>query len=152
MRGPWVASEHYYASNIFWPANINKYWREALRNASPWETLTGWPDTSARSLEDLSPASFSRQFSYARAKERLCRRANTSVAMYYMGYQFCNCSVKADKRVSQWTTFVYQRPNFSHAIELPFLSLMHLWSFGMKSHSINYCQLLALQDYKNNQF
>ena len=78
MRGPWVASEHYYASNISWPANINKYWREALRNASPWETLAGWPDTSARSLEDLSPACFSRQFSYARAKERLCRRANNN--------------------------------------------------------------------------
>ena len=25
----------------------------------------------------------------------------TSVAMYYMGYQFCNYSVKTDKRVSQ---------------------------------------------------
>ena len=49
--------------------------------------------------------------------------------MYYMAYQFFSYSVKTDKRVSQWTTLADQRPNLSHAVQLPFLYLIHLWSF-----------------------
>ena len=70
----------------------------------PWETLTGgWSGTSARSLEDLSPARFSYGSSLLWGRRNACAAAliivrtysqTTSVAMYYMAINFATIQTR----------------------------------------------------------